>query len=136
MPTSLSTEVQKFLTFKSFFPALDNLTFAEVTQRIISSLNGLKLVPKQVVVRGDKIGYPLKQNIITANQKNMNYHWNKTSFLPIKRISTNKQKLEETYERTKNPLSSPATTSRTVTKDSENYICTMSSLVNSGILNS
>ena len=69
--------------FEGLLPALDYLSFANVTQHLVTLLNGLQLVPQQIAIRRDK---------------NMKYHQKRTSLLPIKRTSTRNRKLEETEE--------------------------------------
>ena len=67
---SLSQEIQNVPIFKCFFPALDYLTLADITQRLISSLDGFQLRPQDISVRSNEVSQPLNQNnIIIVNQE-------------------------------------------------------------------
>ena len=74
----------------------------------------------------------LCQSISLYAQTKASNHWNRTFLLQIKKHRL----VKETHKRSISLTSSPATTSRMVTNDWEKLICTISSLVNNGILSS
>ena len=129
--------------FKGFLPLLNNLPLPNVSQGLISQLDGFQLVPKHISVRGKQRSQPLKQNNIAVNQKTSSSRRNLSKLEDQNILTsanqetpTNKEKLKEFTKRSKELTSSPATTSRTVTNDWVNDIRTISSLLNRGNLNS
>ena len=95
MPPEFGQMIYNVPIFKCFFPALDNLTFADITQHLISSLDRLQLVPEHIAVWGNKIGQPLKQNIITVNQENIDHYTKQNTHIVSQETSSSKRNLKK-----------------------------------------
>ena len=84
MPPEFCQMVYNLPIFKVLFPSLNDLAFADIAQHLIPLLDRLQFVPQHVSIWGNKIGQPLKQNIITVNQETSSTKRTKTSILQTK----------------------------------------------------
>ena len=56
MPPELCQMIYDVPILERLFPSSEDLTFADVSQHLVSTLDSLQLMPQNIIVWGDKIG--------------------------------------------------------------------------------